>query len=79
MHPNANDRPSWIGRTLIALGISGAALAALCCFAPFLVAGLLTAVGLGFILKDSILIGLMIVFLGVAVLGYYLLQRTRHS
>jgi hypothetical protein len=40
--------------------------------APFLVAGLVSAIGLGFILKDSILMGLLVVFLGVAGLGLYL-------
>jgi hypothetical protein len=74
-----NPPSSWLGRTLIAVGMSGAVFAALCCFAPYLVAGLVTAVGLGFILKDSILLGLGIVFLGLAVLGYYLLQRRGRS
>lgn len=40
MHPKINNaEPSWLGRTLMAVGISGAAFAALCCFAPFLLAG----------------------------------------
>ena len=58
----------------MAVGISGAAFAALCCVAPF-IAGLDTALGLGFILNDSILTDLIIVFIGVAALGYYLVQR----
>ena len=70
-----NPAPSWLGRTLLAVGISGAAFAALCCFAPFLLAGLVTAIGIGFILKASILMGLAVVFLGTAALGYYLLRR----
>lgn len=70
-----NPAPSWLGRTLLAVGISGAAFAALCCFAPFIFAGLVTAIGLGFILKDSILMGLAVVFPGVAALGYYLSRR----
>lgn len=78
MHPKASKpESSWFGRTLIAVGISGAAFAALCCFAPFLLAGLVTAVGLGFILKDSILMGLLVIFLGIAALGYYTLRRQR--
>jgi hypothetical protein len=47
--------------------------------APFLIAGLLTAIGLGFILKDSILIGLFVISLGVAALGYYTVRRRRHG
>ena len=50
---------SWPGRALMAVGLGGAAFAALCCFAPFLVAGLVSA----------------IVFLGVAGLGLYLARR----
>ena len=70
---------SWVGRALVAIGISGAALAALCCVAPFLLAGLLGALGLGFILNDAILVGLLIVFTAVAVLGYYLMRRAKHA
>jgi mercuric ion transport protein len=80
MHPEAsNRRPSWLGRILLAIGSSGAGFAVLCCFVPFLVAGLVTAIGLGFILKDSILFGSIAVFLGVALVGYYLLRRHRHA
>lgn len=71
---NVHEAPSWLGRTLMAVGISGAAFAALCCVAPFIVAGLVTALGLGFILDDSILIGLLVVFIGVAALGYYFVR-----
>ena len=74
---NSHEAPSWLGRTLIAVGISGAAFAALCCVAPFLVAGLVTALGLGFMLNDSILIGLLVVFAGVAALGYYVVRRQK--
>ncbi len=70
---------SWLGRTLVAIGLGGAALAALCCVAPFLLAGLLAAVGLGFILNDAILLGLLVVFVGVAALGFYLIRRTKHA
>ena len=69
------EAPSWVGRTLMAVGISGAAFAALCCVAPFIVASLVTAIGLGFILNDSLLIGLLVVLIGVAALGYYFVRR----
>lgn len=72
---NGHEAPSWVGRTLMAVGISGAAFAALCCVAPFMVAGLVTALGLGFILNDSLLMGLLVVFVGVAALGYYFVRR----
>ena len=73
--PDSHEAPSWVGRTLMAVGISGAAFAALCCVAPFIVASLVTALGLGFILNDALLIGFLVVFIGVAALGYYLVRR----
>lgn len=72
---NSHEAPSWLGRALLTVGISGAAFAALCCVAPFFVAGLVTALSPGFILDDSILIGLLVVFTGVAALGYYFVRR----
>ncbi len=80
MHREANaSRLSWIGRVLVVVGISGTALSALCCLAPFLFAGLLSAIGLGFILKDSILFGSVAVFVGAALFGYYLIRRHQHT
>ncbi len=79
MHSGVSTRRSWVGRILIAVGISGAAFAALCCFAPLVVAGLVTAIGLGFILKDSILFGLIALFIGMALFGYYLIRRHGHT
>jgi mercuric ion transport protein len=72
---NSHEAPSWVGRTLMAVGLSGAAFAALCCVAPFMMAGLVTALGLGFLLNDALLLGLLVVFTGVAVLGYYMVRR----
>ena len=74
---NSHEAPPRLGRTLMVVGISGAAFAALCCLAPFLVAGLVTALGLGFILNDALLMGLLVVFIGVAALGYYLVRRQK--
>lgn len=74
---NKHEAPSWLGRTLMAVGISGVAFAALCCVAPFLVAGLVTALGLGFMLNDALLVGLVLVFIGVAALGYHLVKRKK--
>jgi len=74
---NSHEAPSWVGRALMAVGISGAAFAALCCLAPFIVVGLVTALGLGFILNDALLMGLLGVFIGVAALGSYLVRRQK--
>ncbi len=68
---------SWFGRALVTIGAGGAIIAAICCFAPFILGGVITAIGLGFILKDSILMGLLVAFVGVAVLGFYLMQRKK--
>lgn len=67
---------SKLGGALVAIGVSGAALSLLCCAAPFLLAGILTAIGLGFILNDAILMGGLVVFLGVAGFGFYLARRS---
>jgi hypothetical protein len=72
----ATARPaSWLGRGLMALGISGAAIAAICCIAPALLAGLLVAIGLGFILNDAVLMALLAIFAGIAAFGYHLIKR----
>ena len=59
----------------MAVGLSGAAFAALCCVAPFMMAGLVTALGLGFLLNDALLLGLLVVFTGVAALGSCMVRR----
>lgn len=68
-------RGSLLGRALMAVGVSGAVLAALCCVAPFLLAGALAAVGLSFLLKEAILIPPVVFFFGVAVVGYSINRR----
>lgn len=49
----------------------GALLALICCAAPWLLAGLLAVLGLGFLLKSAVLIalilgGILLVFIGLA-------------
>ncbi|MCI0350504.1 MAG: hypothetical protein L0Z53_13855 [Acidobacteriales bacterium] len=72
----ATARPaSRLGRGLMAFGMSGAAIAAICCFAPALLAGLLVAISLGFMLNDAVLMVLLAIFAGIGALGYYLVKR----
>lgn len=71
--------PSRLGRMLIAVGLGGAALSLLCCVAPFLLAGILAAIGLSFILNDAILMGGLVLFLGVAAFGFYLAKRSSRA
>lgn len=66
-----------MGRALLSVGLIGAAFTALCCFAPFLIAGILAAIGLGFLLNDAILIGLLVLSLALVALGYHLMRRQR--
>ena len=79
--PSAGGRRdgSRLGRVLLAVGIGGGALTAICCAAPFLLAGALTAVGLGFILNETVLVGLLVTFLAVAALGYHLARGKKPS
>ncbi len=59
-----------------AVGVFGAVLAALCCAGtPFIVAGL-TALGLGFLRNDGFLWPAMLLFLVVAVTGFWKGART---
>lgn len=59
------------------LGVGGvsAALALLCCAAPWLLGGLLVTLGLGFILKDSVLLPLAALGLIVAIIGWWLIKK----
>lgn len=63
-------------RTILKTGVVGTAIAAICCFTPFLVV-LLGAVGLSAWLGwlDYVLFPAMAVFMGVAAYGLYLRNR----
>ena len=54
------------------LGIIGSFIAAACCLGLPAVLSIVTAVGLGFLIKDAILLPLMVVFLIVSLIGMYL-------
>lgn len=51
------------------LGVAGSFIAAACCLGLPAVLSIVTAIGLGFLLKDAILLPLMIVFLVVMLVG----------
>ncbi len=67
-----------LGGGLVSVGGVGALLALLCCIAPWLFAGFLAALGLGFIIKDAVLLPIAGVGLLVAILGLWL-RRKRPS
>lgn len=71
----AAAKGSSLAGVFMAVGLTGAALALLCCAAPFLVAGALAAIGLSFLLNDAILLPLLALFAAVAAVGYFVGKR----
>ena len=59
------------------LGIIGSFVAALCCLGVPAVVSIAAAIGLGFLIKDAILLPLMVLFLLVTLIGLYLGYRAR--
>lgn len=51
------------------LGVAGSAFASLCCLGTPALLSLLSAIGLGFLIHDAILLPLMVVFLALSVIG----------
>lgn len=64
-----------LGGALVGVGGLSAVLALLCCAAPWILSGALIALGLGFILKDAILMSLAVVGLLVAFAGWRLMRK----
>jgi mercuric ion transport protein len=69
---------SWT-RHLDKFGVGGSLFAALCCLGFPALVSILSAVGLGFIISDAVLIPLLLVFLVVALGGLYLGMRHHHE
>lgn len=72
-----SDADRKIGGILVGVGGVTAALALLCCIAPWLLAGFLVALGLGFILKNVLLLAIAAAGVLVALLGFLL--RRKHA
>ena len=66
-------------RNLDKIGIGGSVFAALCCLGFPALLSILSAIGLGFIVNDTILIPLLLLFLAVTLLGLYLGTRHHHE
>lgn len=66
-------------RNLDKIGASGAIFAALCCLGFPALLSLLSAVGLGFMVNNTVLLPLLSVFLAVALLGLYLGTLHHHK
>ena len=72
-----SDANRKLGGVLVGVGGVTAAVALLCCIAPWLLAGFLVALGLGFLLKDVLLLTIAAVGILVALLGFWL--RRKHA
>src|SRR5436853_5678360 len=65
-------------RNLDKIGIGGSVFAALCCLGFPALLSILSAIGLGFVVNDAILIPLLLVFLAITLAGLYLGTRHHH-
>ena len=65
-----------IPRNLDKIGVLGSVFAALCCLGIPVLLSILSAVGLGFIVNDAILLPLLVIFLVTMVVG--LISGLRH-
>ena len=72
-----SDANRKLGGVLVGVGGVTAAVALLCCIAPWLLAGFLIALGLGFLLKDVLLLTIAAVGILVALFGFWL--RRKHA
>ena len=64
-----------LGGVLVGVGGLGTLLALLCCIAPWLFAGFLVALGLGFVNTDAVLLSIAGLGLLVAILGLWLRRK----
>jgi hypothetical protein len=74
---SASSAQRRLGLFLMGFGFAGAAIAALCCMAPLLLAGIFAAVGFGLLLNDFVLMGLLVLFLVTAASGFRMLRGGR--
>ncbi len=61
------------------VGVVGAFIAALCCLGLPAVLSIVAAIGLGFLIKDAILLPLLILFLAVTLTGLYFGYRAHRQ
>lgn len=71
MQLDQNREPFW-KRHLDKIGVGGSPFAALCCLGFPALLAILSAVGLGFLINDAVLIPLLVLFLLVTLWGLYL-------
>lgn len=71
----ADERGGFWKRNLDKIGVGGALFAALCCLGFPTLLSILSVIGLGFIVNDTVLIPLLLVFLLVALAGLFFGMR----
>lgn len=68
---NEEERQGFWKKHLDKIGIGGTIFAALCCLGFPALISIVSAIGIGFLINDAILLPLLIVFLLIAVAGLY--------
>lgn len=76
---SAQSHPPFWKRHLDKIGVGGSLFAALCCLGFPALLAILSAVGLGFLINDAVLIPLLVLFLSVTLWGLYLGKRHHRS
>lgn len=76
---NRHIQGSFWQRHLDKVGVGGSVFAALCCLGFPALLSILSAVGLGFLINDAILLPLLVAFLVVTLLGLFLGMRHHHE
>lgn len=73
------QRPGFWQRHLDKIGVGGSTFAALCCLGFPALVSILSAIGLGFLIRDAVLIPLLLVFLVLTLVGLFLGMRHHHQ
>lgn len=76
--PHSFDKPSFWQRHLDKIGIGGATFAALCCLGFPALLALMSALGIGFLINDAVLLPLLGVSLFITLWGLYDGTRRHH-
>src|SRR6266478_7862924 len=78
MHMKETTHDSFWKKHTDKVGVAGSIFAALCCLGFSALLSILSAIGLGFLINDAVLLPLLIVFLLVTLLGLALGMREHH-
>jgi len=66
-----------LGGVLVGIGGLGALWALVCCVAPWIFAGALVALGLGFLLKSVVVMAIAVVGLLIAFVGWRMMTKEK--